>query len=501
MSTNGFSSSSLHRAIDRGLPGQRSTAWRLSLVGVDLLVVVGMLFFALMWNLGRGPSHVPDWAFIAVAVMQLITFQAAGAYDMSVPGSPAKWMAAVLPGHASLLIILMVVTYISGASAEVPRLAFTLWAVASLVILLSCRALLAVLCRRFHGKALADRVVLVGSAANCEAVCGHLRLHPELGYEVVGIVTDQELFEELPHAPLDQLSEFTLEWGATEVFICAKFGDEELINGVHTALVDYPVGIHLVPSLHSFPLFCLRIDDLAGRPALSLSASPLSPRDELVKRIEDVLGSFFILLCIWPVLALVAIGVRLFNGPGPIFFAQNRHGLMGRTIVVYKFRTMTWSPAHIDEITGQNGFGEDSGARSAREQFLNPETGLFNQVKSNDARVTTFGKFLRSSSLDELPQFWNVLRGDMSIVGPRPHARRHNLEYVGRLPNLMRRHFVKPGITGLAQISGARGRTVTDEDMARRLSFDLAYISSWSLWLDLQIIVKTVFVGFVNREP
>ena len=118
-----------------------------------------------------------------------------------------------------------------------------------------------------------------------------------------------------------------------------------------------------------------------------------------------------------------------------------------------------------------------------------------------DARVTPLGKFLRSSSFDELPQLFNVLRGDMSIVGPRPHARRHNLEFIDRVPGLMWRHYVKPGITGLAQISGARGRTATAQDMGRRIEFDLQYIREWSLWLDLRIIVTTIFIGFYNREP
>ena len=133
--------------------------------------------------------------------------------------------------------------------------------------------------------------------------------------------------------------------------------------------------------------------------------------------------------------------------------------------------------------------------------FLNPTTGVFRQVQHSDIRVTRFGKFLRSSSLDEFPQFWNVLKGDLSIVGPRPHARKHNLQVLTALPHLMRRHYVKPGITGLAQVNGARGRADDVASMERRLTYDLAYIRTWSLWLDLNIIAKTVVVGFFNRQP
>lgn len=174
---------------------------------------------------------------------------------------------------------------------------------------------------------------------------------------------------------------------------------------------------------------------------------------------------------------LIAAVIKL-TSPGPVLFIQERHGRYGKAIRVLKFRTM-------------------------RAEHCSPDTdsGQFKQVAKGDMRVTGFGRFLRNTSFDELPQFLNVLAGDMSVVGPRPHAIAHNLRFARDIGELMRRHYVKPGITGLAQISGSRGETHTVEDMRRRVAFDLEYLRRWSLWLDVTIILRTFFSGWINRHP
>ena len=184
-----------------------------------------------------------------------------------------------------------------------------------------------------------------------------------------------------------------------------------------------------------------------------------------VKRASDVLGASVILALISPLLLAIAIGVKR-SSPGPILFKQRRYGLDGRKIVVYKFRSMT--------------VAEDGD--------------VVRQATRNDSRITKFGAFLRRTSLDELPQFINVLQGRMSVVGPRPHAVAHNELYRKLIRGYMIRHKVKPGITGLAQVNGLRGETDTVEKMKARIDFDLAYLRNWSLLLDLQIILKTVVV-------
>jgi putative colanic acid biosynthesis UDP-glucose lipid carrier transferase len=193
--------------------------------------------------------------------------------------------------------------------------------------------------------------------------------------------------------------------------------------------------------------------------------TPFRGFNGVVKRASDVLLSLLILALISPLMAAIAVGVRL-SSPGPILFRQRRYGVDGRKIVVYKFRTMT--------------VAEDGD--------------VVRQATRNDSRITRFGAFLRRTSLDELPQFINVLQGRMSVVGPRPHAVAHNEMYRKLIRGYMIRHKVRPGVTGLAQVNGWRGETETVEKMKGRIEMDLRYLRNWSLLLDLQIILKTVVV-------
>lgn len=194
---------------------------------------------------------------------------------------------------------------------------------------------------------------------------------------------------------------------------------------------------------------------------------PISGLDAVFKRIFDVVFSTIIIFLLSPALLIISLLVKL-SSPGPVIFKQKRHGLYGEEIDVWKFRTM---------VQMENGK-------------------VVTQAKKNDTRITRVGKFLRKTSLDELPQFFNVLSGTMSVVGPRPHAVAHNKYYRGKIKHYMRRHIVKPGITGWAQINGARGETETLEKMERRVNLDLDYIRNWRPWLDMYIVLLTVFKGF-----
>ncbi|MCX2533910.1 MAG: exopolysaccharide biosynthesis polyprenyl glycosylphosphotransferase [Plesiomonas shigelloides] len=203
---------------------------------------------------------------------------------------------------------------------------------------------------------------------------------------------------------------------------------------------------------------------------MSVFSSPFDGIGGFIKRAEDIILGALILLLISPVLLFVAIGVKL-SSPGPVLFKQDRYGLGGKCIKVWKFRSMKVME-NSDKVV---------------------------QATRNDPRVTRFGAFIRRTSLDELPQFFNVLQGSMSIVGPRPHAVAHNEEYRAIVNRYMVRHMVKPGITGLAQINGFRGETDTVDKMEMRVKYDLRYIQTWSLALDIKIIFLTIFKGFVGE--
>jgi putative colanic acid biosynthesis UDP-glucose lipid carrier transferase len=194
--------------------------------------------------------------------------------------------------------------------------------------------------------------------------------------------------------------------------------------------------------------------------------------NRVIKALEDRILGLVILVLVSPFILAIAIAIKL-TSKGPVFFKQMRHGWDGKPIKVYKFRTMVQHMA---------------------------ENGQVVQASRQDTRVTKIGAFLRQTSLDELPQFWNVLQGRMSIVGPRPHALQHNEQYKDQIDLYMLRHKVKPGITGWAQIHGWRGETDTLDKMKKRVEYDLYYIENWSLWLDIKIIFLTLFNGFIHKN-
>jgi putative colanic acid biosysnthesis UDP-glucose lipid carrier transferase len=223
--------------------------------------------------------------------------------------------------------------------------------------------------------------------------------------------------------------------------------------------------VFFVPDVFGISIIQGRLQDMNGIPVVGICETPFTGTNELVKRISDFVLASVILVLISPLLLAIAIGVKL-SSPGPAIFRQRRNGLDGEEIIVYKFRSMR---------------AEDNGE-------------VVRQASKGDPRITPFGAFLRRSSLDELPQFVNVIQGRMSIVGPRPHAVAHNELYRQLIKAYMVRHKVKPGITGWAQIHGHRGETDTVEKMQARVEYDLEYLRNWSLGLDLQIIARTIIV-------
>ena len=249
------------------------------------------------------------------------------------------------------------------------------------------------------------------------------------------------------------------------IYIALPMASQPRILRLLEELRDTTASIYFVPDIFVSDLIQARVDSLGGLPVVAVCESPFYGFNGVVKRVSDIALSLFILAIISPLMLAIAIGVKL-SSRGPILFKQRRYGLDGRKIVVYKFRSMT--------------VAEDGD--------------LVRQATRNDSRITKFGAFLRRTSLDELPQFINVLQGRMSVVGPRPHAVAHNEIYRKLIRGYMIRHKVRPGITGLAQVMGFRGETETVEKMKARIEHDLQYLRNWSLLLDLQIILKTVVV-------
>jgi len=322
------------------------------------------------------------------------------------------------------------------------------------------------------------RVLVVGAGSSARSVIASLCENAWIGFDVVQLVPIQNtelgsLFNGIPvGGGVNDIPRMVDSKDIQEVWICLplKKGDE--VDRILYVLRHSTVNIRYVPDMSDFRLLNHKVSDIAGIQVLDLSCSPLSGANQYVKSLEDRLLGFLIFVLITPVLCLIAIGVKL-SSPGPIIFKQYRHGIDGKQINVYKFRSM---------------------------KVHEEEGGTVTQATLNDSRITPLGAFLRKTSLDELPQFFNVIQGKMSIVGPRPHALAHNEHYKEIVESYMKRHKVKPGITGWAQVNGLRGETDTIDKMKKRVEYDLFYIENWSLLLDLKIIFLTVYKGFTDKN-
>lgn len=328
--------------------------------------------------------------------------------------------------------------------------------------------------RRARGR---RRAVIVGATELGLTLADKLSQSPLLDIEVLGFF-DNRLAARLPEGARDRvlgrfadLSDYVARHSVELVYITLPMTRERRIREMLHALRDSTASIYFVPDLTVCELVQPRFDLVNGVPVLAVCESPFYGVRGIAKRLIDIVIAVTALVLLSPVMLAIALAVRL-TSPGPVIFKQTRYGLDGKEIVVYKFRSM--------RVT------EDGRTR-------------YTQVTRQDARVTRVGAFIRSTSLDELPQLFNVLEGSMSIVGPRPHAVAVNEQYRRLIPGYMVRHKVKPGITGWAQVNGFRGGDDLGS-MRQRIAFDLEYLQNWSLALDLLIILRTAFVVWNDRH-
>jgi len=528
---------------------------RLLLSVSDPLAVAGALLLATHLHPEAGVGDTGLYRGIIVSLIPTVAllFPVLGAYASGGMRDPLR---ACLQAIKALLVVVFLAWLVVGTlSTDGGGAVLMLWPGLALLGMFAMRAaVFSVQALNHQPSDTQQRVLLVGPTWQCAAFAKHLVANPGLGMRVVGTCSDELILDQwkLPSATVADCAGLAERLSCQRIFICTGLDDRALVLQVLRQTLHLAIPVHLAPDLSDIPVFCLRAGELAGRPVLNLSDSPLSDAALAVKWIEDkVLGTIFLVIAS-PVMLGVAVAIKVVS-PGPVLFSQPRHGLGGREFRVYKFRSMHHAagpfipPAlalpreavpllvpvavmadegddldphdlsvDLDSTAILPSDGESDPAfartrlatlvRPCAAKEVSPSVGdlspdHFKQATTNDPRIFPLGRFLRRSSLDELPQFLNVLLGDMSIVGPRPHAIRHNQQYIVEISDLMRRHLVKPGITGLAQVSGARGETRSVAEMRSRIAFDLVYIRTWSLMLDLKIITKTVIHGFYNRQP
>jgi putative colanic acid biosynthesis UDP-glucose lipid carrier transferase len=322
-----------------------------------------------------------------------------------------------------------------------------------------------------------QRVAVIAGASEvgCQ-LAERIRNSPYLGVRVAGFFDDRapDRIEPAPKGPvvgkLSEIGEYVKRNRVDLIYLALPVASQPRIMRLLDELCDTTASVYFVPDIFLFDLIQARLDTIGGIPVVAVCESPFCGFDGLTKRVSDIVIASLALVALAPVMIAIAAAVRL-TSPGPALFKQRRYGLDGREILVYKFRSMR----------------------------VMEDGGEVRQAQRNDDRVTPLGAFLRRSSLDELPQLFNVLQGRMSVVGPRPHAVAHNETYRKLIKSYMVRHKVRPGITGWAQVNGLRGETETVEKMRARIEYDLDYLRHWSLKLDLAILWRTFFVVF-KRE-
>ncbi len=433
----------------------------------NALLVIMVSFLLAFW-LRFGKAALPEHYLIALLVTLLlasIVLPATGAFRKEFEWAAMRKLRRLVAGWAVVVLMLVSIAAMLKESDSYSRIWFGLW------VLITCAGLIVVLLIT-HAAALRERrrklqarnVVLVGAGAAGQRVEARLSGDPATRMNLVACFGTA--WSGSAVRPITELAAYIVTHKVQEVWIAAPWEDKSLLEAALDALRESVVDINVIPDMHQYRLLNQSISEWGGLPVISLSGTPMTGAEKRLKTLFDWVTALLLTVLLSPVLLLIAILIKL-GSRGPVLFRQTRHGVGGEPMQMVKFRSMT---VH-QEAPGQ-----------------------LTQAAPGDARVTTVGRFLRRTSLDELPQLFNVLQGDMSLVGPRPHAVEHNDLYKSRIPRYMLRHKVKPGITGWAQVNGFRGQTDSREKMALRIEHDLWYIQNWSLWLDVKILLMTPLV-------
>lgn len=444
----------------------RSRLPLISLVVMDVAIAFSCAELAEYFRFGRHATHYLNLMYMQALLVVVFSFLC----DVYAPWRGRRISERLVKVFAAwCLSFVALVTYLvmTKTTEQYSRGWLGIWIGSAIPMALVIRFALYQLLMAFRRRGRNTRYVLViGDGRNFEAMREYFSKDNGYGYRLQYIIE----YERNEQALAELEAYLTKGEAFDECWLCIPFTKNSILQPVMFALRHSTANIRYMPGLQDLPLLNHTITKIGDFYSLDISCSPMDSINAIIKRVSDIVIGSLILLLISPVMVGVAIAVKL-SSPGPVFFKQYRHGASGKQVKVYKFRSMK---VHAE--------GE----------------GKVTQATKGDPRVTRVGAFIRRTSLDELPQFINVLQGRMSIVGPRPHALAHNEYYKDLVESYMKRHKVKPGITGLAQVRGFRGETDTLDKMQRRVECDLEYINNWSLWLDIKIIIGTVFKGFMN---
>ncbi|MFM0239411.1 undecaprenyl-phosphate glucose phosphotransferase [Paraburkholderia phytofirmans] len=419
-------------------------------------------------------------------LLVVVFFPALGIYQ-SWRGKPLyDLLCRVAGGWVMVEVTGVLISFSLHRSDSLSRLWLVYWAVATIVLLIVTKVIVYSILRGLRREGFNQRAVaIVGGAPYGRFLIQQMRSRPDAGFSPVVVFDEDstinhyedpdagEVIEGVPvERDYQRMLQLVRQRAIRELWLALPISKEKAIHRFVMDLRNDFVNIRFIPDVRSLTLFNQPMVDLLGVPAINLAASPITDLRVLPKRVFDRLFALAALTALAPVMLVIAAAVKI-NSPGPVFFRQKRKGIDGHQFEIYKFRSM---------------------------KMHKEEHGKITQATRRDPRITAVGAFLRRTSLDELPQFINVLRGEMSVVGPRPHALEHDDIYKDLVKGYMHRYRIKPGITGWAQINGYRGETDRIEKMMGRVKLDLYYMQHWTFWLDIKIVVLTLWKGFVGSN-
>lgn len=443
---------------------------------IDALCI-GLSLWFICWKLDASPIHQALTGTTAIIIFQFL-WEFSNRHHSWCSDSLSRDLTNILSIWLGVVLSFLLLAYSFALFSEFSGHVFGAWILLTPVALCGWRIVARFFLRNIRTKHHnARKVVIAGLSTNAVQLAETIQKSPWMGMKLIGLfddrVTNREKLDwsRSIEGNFDSLLKNARERKVDVVYITLPLHATSRINRLVDELSDTMVAVYVVPELPYVNLLKGQWNYLGPLPTISIVETPIYGINAWFKRFLDItLGSLILLMIALPML-LISMGIKL-SSPGPILFRQKRYGLDGKEIRILKFRTMTVC--------------EDG------ENII--------QAQKNDCRVTKFGAFLRRTSLDELPQFFNVMAGSMSIVGPRPHAVVHNELYRQIIKGYMLRHKVKPGITGWAQVTGWRGETDTYEKMRQRVIRDLWYIRNWSISFDLKIICMTIIKGFIGKN-
>jgi Undecaprenyl-phosphate glucose phosphotransferase len=444
---------------------------------IDGLVIIGVAWFFVQKNVGY---LTQDYVIFMLVLLGLVSIM----YDRyAIYRSSTKFVNKVLSifnAWTITFLAIIVLGFLTKQSAVYSRLFVVEVYVWGFLFQCFAHGFVRRLNRKINEESeTIDNVVIVGQGKLANYLEHKVSSNPWLHQRVIGTVSIEEEQAEKASELNEYTNEHAIKLGQVSelsalvdthnintIYIVTPLESSKVLETLYFDLLDKHVSIHWVPDIFSLRLINHSVKEIAGIPVLTLSETPLTGVSKLSKAIEDRVLAFIILLCISPILIAVAIAIKL-DSPGPVFFRQNRTGWNGKEFRIWKFRSM--------RVETEVGDGK-----------------VVKQAEKDDPRITKVGKFIRRTSLDELPQLLNVILGDMSLVGPRPHAVQHDEVYAQRVTDYYVRNNIKPGITGLAQVRGFRGETKDIDQMMKRIESDIEYINNWSIGMDLSILLRTV---------